>query len=96
MEKARDLACWKAYRGMESEKMDEKALRRSIEACRLSEPPLEDARSKSELLALLGRLVRRLVELGLQEQDEGKAMRYFAAAKLIKFVMEELKEGKLF
>jgi len=80
---------------MESEKMDEKALRRSIEACRLSEPPLEDARSKNELLALLSRLVRRLVELGLEEQDEGKAMRYFAAAKLIKFVIEEVEKDKL-
>ena len=75
--------------------MDEKALRRSIEACRLSEPPLEDARPKNELLALLGRLVRRLVELGLEEQDEGKAMRYFAAAKLIKFVMEEMEKNTL-
>jgi len=95
MEEARDLACWKAYRGMESEKMDEKALRRSIEACRLSEPPPEDSRAKSELLALLDRLVRRLVELGLQEQDEGKAMRYFAAAKIIRFVIEEVKKDKL-
>jgi len=77
---------------MESGKMDEKALRRSIEACRLSEPPLEDARSKNELLALLGGLMRRLIELGLEEQDEGKAMRYFAAAKLIKFVIEEVKK----
>ena len=75
--------------------MDEKALRRSIEACRLSEPPLKDARSKNELLALLSRLVRRLVELGLEEQDEGKAMSYFAAAKLIKFVVEEVEKGKL-
>ena len=80
---------------MGSGKMDEKALKRSIEACRLSEPPLEDARSKNELLALLGRLMRRLVELGLEEQDEGKAMRYFAAAKLIKFVIEEMEKGKL-
>jgi len=80
---------------MESEKMDEKALRRSIEACRLSEPPLKDARSKNGLLALLGRLMRRLIELGLEERDEGKAMRYFAAAKLIKFVMEEMEKGKL-
>ena len=75
--------------------MDGKALKRSIEACRLSEPPLEDARSKNELLALLGRLMRRLVELGLEEQDEGKAMRYFAAAKLIKFVVEEIKKNTL-
>ena len=75
--------------------MDEKALRRSIEACRLSEPPQEDARPKNELLTLLSRLVRRLVELGLEERDEGKAMRYFAAAKLIKFVMEEMEKGKL-
>ena len=50
---------------------------------------------KNELLALLSRLVRRLVELGLEEQDEGKAMRYFAAAKLIKFVIEEVEKGKL-
>ena len=75
--------------------MDEKALRRSIEACRLSEPPLEDAQAESELLALLGRLMRRLIELGLEEQDEGKAMRYFAAAKLIKFVIEEVEKDKL-
>jgi len=80
---------------MESGKMDEKALRRFIEACRLSEPPLKDARSKNELLALLGRLMRRLIELGLQEQDEGKAMRYFAAAKIIRFVIEEVKKDKL-
>jgi len=80
---------------MESGKMDEKALRRSIEACRLSEPPLKNARPENELLALLSRLVRRLVELGLEEQDEGKAMRYFAAAKLIKFVIEEVEKGKL-
>ena len=75
--------------------MDEKALRRSIEACRLSEPPLEDSRTKSELLALLDNLVRELVELGLKEQNEGKAMRYFAAAKLIKFVIEEVEKGTL-
>jgi len=80
---------------MESEKMDEKALKRSIEACRLSKPPVEGARSKDELLALLGKLVRRLIELGLEEQDEGKAMRYFAAAKLIKFVMEKVEENTL-
>jgi len=75
--------------------MNKKALRQSIEACRLSEPPLEDARPKNELLALLGKLVRRLIELGLEEQDEGKAMKYFAAAKLIKFVIEEVEKGSL-
>ena len=75
--------------------MDEKALRRSIEACRLSEPPPEHSQAKSELLALLDNLVRELVELGLKEQNEGKAMRYFAAAKLIKFVIEEVEKGGL-
>ena len=71
--------------------MDEKALRRSIEACRLSEPPLENMRIKSELLALLNELIEKLIELGLEEQDENKAMKYFAAAKLVRFVEEEVK-----
>ena len=71
--------------------MDEKALKRSIEACRLSEPPLEDMRIKSEFLALLNEFIEKLVELGLEEQDENKAMKYFAAAKLIRFIEEEVK-----
>ena len=71
--------------------MDEKALKWSIEACRLSEPPLEDMRIKSEFLALLNEFIEKLVELGLEEQDENKAMKYFAAAKLIRFIEEEVK-----
>jgi len=75
--------------------MDRKVAKSIIETCGLSEPPRENMRVKDKLLALLNELIERLIELGLEEQDEGKAMRYFAAAKLVRFIEEEVeKESK--
>ena len=58
--------------------MDGKTSRVTIETCGLSEPPRENMRVRDGLLALLNELIERLIELGLEEQDEGKAMKYFA------------------
>ena len=71
--------------------MDRKTVKSIIETCGLSEPPREDMRVGDRLLTLLNELIERLIELGLEEQDESRAMRYFAAAKLVRFIEEEVK-----
>jgi len=75
--------------------MDGKVPRSIIETCELTESSGENVRVKGRLLTLLNELIEKLVELGLEEQDESKAMRYFAAIKLIKFIEKEIKRGEL-
>ena len=78
-----------------TEPEDRFTLAKSVEVCGLSKPSLEDREIRNRVLTLLNKLVEKLVMLGLEEEDESKAMKYFAAAKIIKFVIEEVEKGKL-
>ena len=75
--------------------MDGKMAKSVMEVCGPTEPLGEDMWARGKLLALLNELIEKLIELGLEEQDESKVMRYFAAAKLIRFIEEKIKRGKL-